>query len=53
MDGDFSTRHTCQPCSPAWEKYDIMIGSRYVSGGGTRAGPGRVVSRSVNLLVDS
>jgi dolichol-phosphate mannosyltransferase len=54
MDADFSHPPRYLPGILAgMSKYDVMIGSRYVAGGGTENWPlpRRVMSRSVNLLV--
>ena len=54
MDADFSHPPRYLPGILAgMSKYDVMIGSRYVRGGGTDNWPlpRRVISRSVNLLV--
>jgi dolichol-phosphate mannosyltransferase len=54
LDADFSHPPRCIPAILAGMKvHDVMIGSRYVPGGGTEGWPlsRRVISRSVNLLV--
>jgi dolichol-phosphate mannosyltransferase len=54
MDADFSHPPRYLPGILAgMSKYDVMIGSRYVAGGGTENWPlpRRVMSRGVNLLV--
>jgi dolichol-phosphate mannosyltransferase len=54
MDADFSHPPRYLPGILAgMSKYDVMIGSRYVRGGGTENWPlsRRVISQSVNLLV--
>src|SRR5437879_4594922 len=54
MDADFSHPPRYLPGILAgMSKYDVMIGSRYVKGGGTENWPlpRRVISQSVNLLV--
>jgi dolichol-phosphate mannosyltransferase len=54
MDADFSHHPRYLPALLAgMKKHDVMIGSRYVPGGGTANWPWQreVISRSVNLLV--
>lgn len=54
MDADFSHPPRYLPTSLAgMQKYDVMIGSRYVAGGGTENWPvaRKVISQTVNLLV--
>jgi dolichol-phosphate mannosyltransferase len=54
MDADFSHPPRYLPGILAgMNKYDVMIGSRYVSGGGTENWPlaRRIISKSVNTLV--